>query len=136
MAVIVGYIASDEGRAALKHGVAEAIRRQEPLQVVHSARTGKGSGADSTRAFVRELEAAEKVLEEAGVALERLDFDRGNEPSEDLIEVAESAASSGQEAVIVIGLRRRTPVGKLLLGSNAQRILLEAPCPVIAVKAV
>ena len=56
---------------------------------------------------------------------------RGNEPSVDLIEVAEEVNAD----FIVIGLRRRSPVGKLILGSNAQRILLEAPCPVLAVKA-
>ena len=56
---------------------------------------------------------------------------RGLEPAEDLIAVAEEVAAD----VIVIGLRRRSPVGKLILGSNAQRILLDAPCPVLAVKA-
>jgi nucleotide-binding universal stress UspA family protein len=56
---------------------------------------------------------------------------RGLEPAEDLITVAEETGAD----FIVIGLRRRSPVGKLILGSNAQRVLLEAPCPVLAVKA-
>ena len=55
---------------------------------------------------------------------------RGYEPAEDLISIAEASDAE----LIVIGLRRRTPVGKLILGSNAQRILLDAHCPVLAVK--
>jgi nucleotide-binding universal stress UspA family protein len=51
--------------------------------------------------------------------------------ADDLIAVAEETSAD----FIVIGLRRRSPVGKLILGSNAQRILLDAPCPVLAVKA-
>jgi nucleotide-binding universal stress UspA family protein len=53
------------------------------------------------------------------------------DPAEDLIGTAEDTDA----AFIVIGLRRRSPVGKLLLGSNAQRVLLDASCPVLAVKA-
>jgi nucleotide-binding universal stress UspA family protein len=56
---------------------------------------------------------------------------RGLEPAEDLLKVAEEVSAE----LIIIGLRRRSPVGKLILGSTAQRILLDAPCPVLAVKA-
>jgi nucleotide-binding universal stress UspA family protein len=56
---------------------------------------------------------------------------RGKDPAEDLIGVAEEVKAD----LIVIGLRRRSPVGKLILGSNAQRVLLDAGCPVLAVKA-
>jgi nucleotide-binding universal stress UspA family protein len=53
------------------------------------------------------------------------------EPSEELVRAAQAHDAS----LIVIGLRHRTPVGKFLLGSHAQRVLLEATCPVLAVKA-
>jgi len=59
------------------------------------------------------------------------DLARGNDPANDIVEVAEQEDAT----LIVIGMRRRSPVGKLLLGSNAQTILLNAPCPVLAVKA-
>ena len=53
------------------------------------------------------------------------------DPAEELISAADAASAD----FIIIGLRRRSPVGKLLLGSNAQRVLLDASCPVLAVKA-
>ena len=54
-----------------------------------------------------------------------------HDSAEELIRTAEATDAD----FIVIGLRRRSPVGKLLLGSNAQRVLLDAACPVLAVKA-
>ena len=70
-------------------------------------------------------------LEAAGVEHEIRQLVRGMDPAEDLINVADEVAAD----IIVIGLRRRSPVGKLISASNAQRILLDAPCPVLAVKA-
>lgn len=44
------------------------------------------------------------------------------------------AAGEHEAELIVIGIRRRSPVGKALLGSAAQDILLAADCPVLGVK--
>ena len=56
----------------------------------------------------------------------------GERPAAD--EILERAAGVDAD-LIVIGQRRRSPVGKMLLGSTSQRILLDAVCPVVAVKA-
>ena len=85
------------------------------------------------RSVLRGVRTRRRIADAAadGVDMEVRQLVRGNEPAEDLISVADETGAD----LIVIGLRRRTPVGKLILGSNAQRILLDAPCAVLAVKA-
>ena len=128
--VVVGYVATPEGEAALDRAVEEARLRQGSLLVVCSHRGDPGRHQDSGE-HDAEVETVSARLEGTGVSYEVRTLARGFEPAEDLLSLAEA---SGAE-LIVIGLRRRTPVGKLILGSNAQRVLLDAQCPVLAVKA-
>jgi nucleotide-binding universal stress UspA family protein len=129
--VVVGYVPKAEGEAALARAIDEATLRGSKLVVVNSHRGGSEFDAGASTQTDREMDAVRRRLEQAGVPFEVRQLVRGLEPAEDLISIAES---SGAE-LIVIGLRRRSPVGKLILGSNAQRILLDAHCPVLAVKA-
>jgi nucleotide-binding universal stress UspA family protein len=129
-AVVVGYVPKPEGEAAVDQGIAEAKLRGATLIVVNSHRGGREYDDDASARSEENLSALEAKLKDSGLTYAVRQLVRGFEPAEDLIGIAQD---SGAE-LIVIGLRRRTPVGKLILGSNAQRILLDAPCPVLAVK--
>jgi nucleotide-binding universal stress UspA family protein len=131
VAIVVGYVATKEGRAALKRAAEECVLRNTKLIVISSHRGGKDFDADESTRFEAELTRIQGLLEERGLEHEVRQLVRGNDPAEDLILVANEEEAD----FIVIGLRRRSPVGKLILGSNAQRILLDASCPVLAVKA-
>lgn len=131
MTIVVGFLPTPEGRAALERATRESTLRGMPLVVVGSRQGGREFGDDEAASFEEELNKVRTSLRAAGVEHEVRGLVRGNEPSEDVIDVAEETGAE----LIVIGLRRRNPVGKLLLGSNAQRILLEANCAVLAVKA-
>jgi nucleotide-binding universal stress UspA family protein len=112
MTILVAVTDSPEGALALETAVAESTRRGSELVVVNLALDGFDPGrvAVPVRVVERvpEAEPAEQVIEAVG-----------KEPDAELL---------------VIGMRRRTPVGKALLGSLAQRLLLDAPVPVLAVK--
>ena len=128
--IVVGYVPKPEGQAALRRAAEEAILRDAKLVVVNSHRGGREFDRDDAIRSEGELEQIREELTKAGVTHEIRQLVRGMDPADDLIQVAADV----QADFIIIGLRRRTPVGKLILGSNAQRILLDAPCPVLAVK--
>ena len=129
MTIVVGYVPTPEGEAALNAAISEAGLRQEPLHVVNTSRGV--SLIDSRFASEEALAAVRAKLERSGCVFEIDQQVSGHDASEELVDIADRVKAS----LIVIGLRRRTPTGKLITGSQAQRILLDANCPVLAVKA-
>ncbi|MFH5821177.1 universal stress protein [Georgenia sp. AZ-5] len=128
MKIVVGYIPTPEGQAALRHATALA-RKEEALLIVVNSSRGEAA-ADPRIASPEDLASADEQLGEAGIDHLLLQPVRGRSAADEVL----GAAREHRADLIVIGLRHRSPVGKLLLGSNSQRILLEAECPVLAVK--
>ena len=129
--IVVGYVPKPEGKAALRRAAEEAKLRGSRLVVVNSHRGGREFDRDDAIESETQLAEVKSELEELGVPHDVRQLVRGMDPAEDLVNVAAEVDAE----LIIIGLRRRSPVGKLILGSNAQRVLLDAPCPVLAVKA-
>jgi nucleotide-binding universal stress UspA family protein len=119
MTIVVAYADTPPGHAAVAAAVAESTPGREIVIIVPAVR---GDAAPD----VGEVETRWPDL--AG----RVEVERGDlgDPSDTVVQVAQRRDAR----LVVLGLRARTPVGKLVFGSTAQRILLDATCPVLAVK--
>lgn len=122
MTILVAYTSSPEGREALTRGIGEAHLRSSDLLIVN---TGRGHHDLDPE----EVEELERRLGEAGLAL-TIESSVLSDPGDSVIQIAQERNVD----MIVIGLRHRSRVGKLILGSTVQRVLLEATCPVLAVR--
>ena len=129
MTVLVGYVPSPEGEAALRAGIDEARLRGEKLLVLNTSRGD--APVDPRFAQEPELAHVREDLAALGVEFDVRQVLGGGDAAEEIVALAERAEVS----LVVIGLRRRSAVGKLIMGSAAQQILLDAGCPVLAVKA-
>ena len=129
MTIVVGYIPRPEGLAAVDTAIAEAELRGERLVVVNTGH--HGDYADPSFASSQDLEALDGQLTARGIDHEIRQPTRGLAPADELLDVASEVGAH----LIVIGLRRRSPLGKLITGSTAQQVLLDAACDVLAVKA-
>lgn len=125
MTIVVGYVPNEYGEAALEAALAEARRRRLKVVVVN---TSKGD------ALVDPRFASQDALAELEGRFGDLEHEVrqtvGLDVAEELLKVADEVKAE----LLVIGMRHRTPVGKLLMGSVAQRVLLDARVPVLAVK--
>lgn len=122
MTVVLGFLGTPESRAALGHAIRECVVRRDDLIVVAPTNV---TDHDS---FAADLALADASLGKQAISLRAV-------ASEDAV-ATELVDLSYEDAIdlVVVGLRRRSPVGKLVLGSMSQTVLLEAQCPVTAVK--
>jgi nucleotide-binding universal stress UspA family protein len=126
--IVVGYIPTPEGVAAFEWAKEEATLRGSRLVVVN---TGQGGNFSSPSfATPQDLDAIDAELTRDGVDHEVTQPTGGLAPADEILRIAAEQAAE----LIVIGIRHRTPVGKLLMGSTAQQVLLDASSPVFAVK--
>lgn len=119
MSVVVAYAESSESSTALTYGVQEAARRGSPLLVLATSQEAERS--------------ANARLTEVGGSLPAWSVRTAPHQQQQSHAVLDLAAEVDAE-LIVVGTRRRSPVGKLLLGSLVQDILLAAESPVVVVK--
>ncbi|MCD1145245.1 universal stress protein [Kocuria sp. LUK] len=128
MSILVGYVPTPVGEAAARAAIEEAGLRREPLLIVNSVR--EGALADRSVASAEDLDRITAEAEAAGVRWTVLQPSHRDDLAEEILDLAREHEVSR----IVIGLRRRSQVGKFIMGSHAQRILLQADRPVLAVK--
>jgi nucleotide-binding universal stress UspA family protein len=117
MSICVAVTDSKEGAAALKAAALEAVQLNAPLVAVNLT----GSDLDTSQ-------IAGGVHYEVVVPSGPADFDE----VEQVLQVVENHPEVTR---LVVGVRKRSPLGKVVLGSIAQRLILDATVPVLAVKA-
>jgi nucleotide-binding universal stress UspA family protein len=128
MTIVIGYVPTPVGEAALEAGLAEAKAHGEDVVILNSPR--RRSTVDGE--YVDEAGSEELVAraEKAGVTATVDHADHGD----DLVQTFQKVVDASSARLVVIGLRRRSPVGKLVTGSDAQRLLLDLDVPILAVK--
>jgi len=130
MKILVGYdgskVAGEAVKLAQKHGHAFKAEIYILTSLEQSA-TLKKEDIDKAESKLEKIETSLKVDDLPCKTQTSVSYES---PGEDLV----NYAKDNNIDEIIIGVRRRSKVGKLVFGSTAQYVILEAPCPVVAVK--
>ncbi len=130
MKILVGYDGSNSAKEALKLAKEHAKSLDALIDVVTSMVKANENHYEIVRRAERGLEYVKTMLEEEGINCETHLLIRGYSPGEDLVQFA----AENRVDEIFVGVRRRSKVGKVLMGSTAQHVILDATCPVVTVK--
>jgi nucleotide-binding universal stress UspA family protein len=130
MKILVGYDGSNAAKEALAVARVHARAFQAKVHIVTSLMKGDENHMDDIQSAEQQLDYAVSYMEDGGVSAEKHLLIRGLSPGEDLVNFAEEH----DVTEIVIGVKRRSNIGKIIFGSNARYVIMEATCPVVTVK--
>ena len=133
MSVAVAHQPSATGRLALHEAARQASYRGTTLTVIHIADSVDLDLIEAHTAKLRDDVSA--ALSELSIS--ELDWDLALAPGASIEDTAATIldlATQASAELLVIGARRRSPVGKLILGSVTQTLILDADVPVLVVK--
>lgn len=130
MKIMVCYDGSDASKSAFQVVTKYARAFGATVYLVASLEKGTEDEHKTIDQLETELKNGKEKLVEAGVACETHLLVRGMTPNEDLVAYAKEEGIDE----IIIGIRKRSKLGKFFFGSTAQYLILNAPCPVITVK--
>lgn len=130
MNILVAYDGTKEAKDAVRLAIRHAKAFNARIILAYSMVGGPEIPSKEFEHAEKELQTQEIFLKEEGVACETLMSVRGLETGEDIVRIAEEK----QAEEIVIGVQRKSKVGKLLFGSTAQYIILNASCPVVTIR--
>ncbi|CAB1059363.1 hypothetical protein D1BOALGB6SA_4125 [Olavius sp. associated proteobacterium Delta 1] len=130
MKILVGYEESKVAEAALKLGLKHAKAFGADIFIVTSLEQSPTLKKEDIDKAESKLENIRKSFTADDIACETRAIVSYQPPGEDLVNLAKE----NDIDEIIIGVKRRSKVGKLVFGSNAQYVILEASCPVVSVK--
>jgi len=130
MKILVAYDGSKVTKEALQLAIKHASAFKGTILLVHSMVGGPEIPRKEFDDAEKELQQQGIILKGDGLSCETLLSVRGLEAGEDMVRIA--AEKMADE--IIIGIQRKSKVGKLLFGSTAQYIIMNAPCPVVTVR--
>ena len=130
MKIVVGYDMTDPAEKAFSTALQYAKSLNAHLILVASLVGGTKENIEEIHAFEKGLRLAHQRATKNEVECEKHLLMRGNQPGEDLVGFAKEKSAH----LLVIGVKKRSKVGKLMFGSTAQYVILESECPVLAVK--
>ena len=124
--ILLAYVPSATSEAAFDFAVEEAERRDASLLVLASERAPDPRKARG----VTDQRPLQERLEETGLGFELRTVPKRDDPADDILDAVEH----DDVDLVILGIRKRTPIGKILLGSTSQRVAIESPVPVVLVK--
>jgi nucleotide-binding universal stress UspA family protein len=130
MRILVGYDGSNAAKDALNEAKKIAGAFKSKIDVVTSMKEASETAQELVLQAERGLKYAESVFEKDHIECDTHLLIRGFSAGEDIVKFAKD----NDVNLVVVGVKRRSKVGKILLGSTAQYVILEAPCPVLSVK--